>query len=82
MNETVSIKEVVQALKNNLSDGKPRRFNIRRKLIWSDFKEGRQKAIIGAADHIKIIFIGEPAIDDGGPRREFFSGMPIVLSKL
>jgi hypothetical protein len=23
---------------------------------------------------VKIVFVGEPAIDDGGPRREFFSG--------
>ena len=82
VNETVSIKEVVKALINNMSDGKPRRLNIRRKRIWSDFKEARQNGIIGAADHIKIIFIGEPAIDDGEPRREFFSGMPLVMSKL
>ena len=78
VNETVSMKEEVPALINNMSVGKPRRLNIRRKLIWSDFKEAHQKGIIGAANHIKIIFIREPAIDDGGPRREFFSGMPIV----
>ena len=79
VNETVSIKEVVHALINNMSDRKPCRLNIRRKVIWSDFKEARQKGIIGAADHVKIVFIGEPAIDDGGPRREFFSGMPTFV---
>ena len=30
---------------------------------------------------LKVTFIGEPAIDDGGPRREFFSGMYIQLTK-
>ena len=24
---------------------------------------------------VKVVFLGEPAIDDGGPRREFFSGV-------
>lgn len=72
VNETVFITEVVQALINNMSDTKPRRLNIRRKLSRRDFKEARQKGIIGAADHVKIAFIGEPAIDDEGPRREFF----------
>lgn len=75
----MSIKEVVQALISNMSDRKPRRLNLRRK---RDFKEVCQKGIIGAADHVKIFFIGEPAIDDWGPRREFFSGMAIVLSIL
>ena len=67
--ETVSIKEVVHALINNMSNRKPRRVNIRRKLVWSDFKEARQKGVIGVDDHIKVVFIANQPLmmeDQGG----------------
>jgi hypothetical protein len=51
------------------------RLNVRRKYIWSDFKESRSNGKVSPTDNVKIVFIGESAIDDGGPRREFFSGM-------
>lgn len=50
------------------------RINIRRKNLWADFKEARQKRNLTPNDKIRVVFMGEPAIDDGGPKREFFSG--------
>ena len=60
-----------------MSINKPVRLNIRRKHIWKDFKVAYQQGVVRPEDHVKIVFIGEPAIDDGGPRREFFSGMSL-----
>ena len=77
VNETLSLKEVIPALLRNMSINKPVRLNIRRKHIWKDFKVAYQQGVVRPEDHVKIVFIGEPAIDDGGPRREFFSGMSL-----
>ena len=77
VNETLSLKEIIPALLSNMSIKKPVRLNIRRKHIWKDFKVAYQQGVVRPEDHVKIVFTGEPAIDDGGPRREFFSGMPI-----
>ena len=51
------------------------RVNLRRTYIWNDFKDARKKNRIQPNNLVKVVFLGEPAIDDGGPRREFFSGM-------
>ena len=50
------------------------RVNLRRTHLWSDFKEAREKNRIKPDQRLKVVFLGVPAIDDGGPRREFFSG--------
>ena len=42
--------------------------------MWNDFVDARNKHGVDAKSMLKIVFIGEPAVDDGGPRREFFSG--------
>ena len=46
--------------------------NIRRKHIWADYKEAREKYSIAPRDNIRVVFLGELDVDDGGPRREFF----------
>ena len=47
------------------------RIKARRRHIWEDalnsFKRG-----IPASKHIRVTFLGEPAVDAGGPLREFF----------
>ena len=47
------------------------RIKARRRHIWEDalncFKRG-----IPASKHLAITFLGEPAVDAGGPLREFF----------
>ena len=80
LNEAMSLKEVMPVLMSNMSSKKTVRLNIRRKYIWKDLKGACQQGIGRPEDHVKIVFMGEPAIDDGGPRRKFSSGMPTFLS--
>ncbi|XP_068761187.1 uncharacterized protein [Montipora capricornis] len=48
------------------------RVTVRRKNIWDDFKRSRERYY--TPDRIlKVTFSGEPAVDSGGPKREFFA---------
>lgn len=46
---------------------------IRRKFMWQDFKSATSTKIQPKST-LKVVFSGEPAVDDGGARRESFSG--------
>ena len=74
MDGDIPLKDVISSLANSLSENLVR-LNVRRKHMWSDFKEARIKQRVNPGDRLKIVYIGEPAVDDGGPRREFFSGI-------
>ena len=50
-----------------------KRVTVRRKFIWEDFKSARKNKI-QPLSNLKVVFAGEPSIDDGGPKREMFSG--------
>jgi hypothetical protein len=50
-----------------------KRVNIRRKFMWQDFKAARQNKF-EPNSNLKVVFVGEPYIDDGGPKRELFAG--------
>ena len=45
---------------------------MRRKHLWEDTLKALKRTLWAAAKHLKVVFLGEPGIDDGGPRREFF----------
>ena len=62
---------ILETLQHQFVSEKEVRVNIRRKHIWSDFKQARKKFNLVPSNKIKIVFLGEPAVDDGGPRREF-----------
>ena len=47
------------------------RIIIRRKHVWEDALH-QLKCGFDVHKHPKVTFVGEPAVDDGGPRREFF----------
>ena len=51
-----------------------RRLYVHRKTMWKDYIDFRKKPWINKESHIAIVFVGEPAVDDGGPKREFFAG--------
>ena len=53
--------------------------HIRRNHIWSDVLRSLSKASFNPLVPIHVTFIGEAEIDEGGPRREFFS---LALSKM
>ena len=47
---------------------------MRGKTIWNDFKRSRERYY--TPDRIlKVPFSGEPAVDSGGPKREFFAAI-------
>lgn len=68
------IQQISHVAKTVMGDKEPKRLTVRRKFIWNDFKNARQRKI-SPDDKVKVVFSGEPAVDDGGPRRELFSGM-------
>ena len=54
---------------------------IRRKYAWQDFinyQDGKKP--FKETANLIVMFIGEPSIDIGGPRREIFSSKPIFFS--
>ena len=65
--------EISRVAKMHMVDEEPKRITVRRKCIWDDFKKAMQGKI-SPKTKLKVVFAGEPAVDDGGPRRELFSG--------
>ena len=72
------IKEVVSNLHQYVDMENFNRVSIRRRYVYQDYlaavarQKKRRRFIENSM--LKVTFIGEPAVDDGGPRREFFSG--------
>ena len=67
-------RKVIQA-KDEEDEEDTQSVYIRRKLLYSDsdaFKAFSQPSF-NVSKMLKVTFIGEGAVDDGGPRREFFS---------
>lgn len=54
------------------------RLSLRRKSLWSDYSKA-SKSSYDPSHPIQITFCGEQAIDDGGPRREFFSSIMMTF---
>ena len=71
------IKSKIGSLATSFVSVEQVRLSVRRKNIWDDLKKAARKHI-GPTNNLKIVFLGEPAIDDGGPKREFFSGVGYV----
>ena len=75
----LSLKNTIKLLSDPIAEQERVRINVRRKYLWVDFKKACEKKI-KPHDNIKVVFVGESAIDDGGPRREFFTGICIFAS--
>ena len=73
--DTKDIKDCILQIKAATMTDKVVRLYIRRTCMWSDFKDSRSNGKVSPTDQVKIVFVGESAIDDGGPRREFLSGI-------
>ena len=67
------IKDILKGISNHV-DKKIFRIHVRRKFLWEDFLESRKRPWVKPCHTIKVVFLGEAAIDDGGPKREFFTG--------
>lgn len=69
-----SLKDHLESLQLKVEQ-ETSRIYVRRKRLWEDYlhtsKHGKW---FKPENHLKVNFIGEPAVDGGGPRREFLSG--------
>ena len=57
---------------DDFSDDSILSIQVRRKKIWKDTLRAFKQPRFTPRKWLKVEFIGEAAIDDGGPRREFF----------
>lgn len=72
---TASLMSVAQKLADDhIKKENQKRLNVRRKHLWVDFKQAHTKFKLDPSMPIRVVFLGEPAVDDGGPKREFFTG--------
>ena len=75
--EVLSTSEILKALTENLKSQS--RINVRRGQLFTDYLEVRKRCYWHNAEQkLKVVFIGEPAEDTGGPRREFLTGLDIL----
>ena len=74
--DQITVKEVVEDCAKLLKKP-PTTMFIRRKYIWQDNCQCRKKPWITPQKAVNVKFVGEPAVDGGGPTREFFTGMCI-----
>ena len=50
----------------------PQRINVRRSDMLNDATSAIRKPTFHLRRHLKVRFIGEPAVDEGGPKRDSF----------
>ena len=48
------------------------RISVRRSYLWPDVVRAFSKSSFDVSKMLKVRFVGEPSVDEGGPRREFF----------
>ena len=60
---------------DNIKKENQKRLNVQRKHLWVDFKQAHAKCKLDPSTPIRVVFLGEPAVDDGGPKQEFFPGI-------
>ncbi|CAB3988304.1 G2 M phase-specific E3 ubiquitin- ligase-like [Paramuricea clavata] len=73
-NVKAKLSAVLTDLRENMSNTE-NRLHIRRKKLWDDLLDARKSSKWFKPDGVlRIVFIGEPAVDGGGPKREFLTG--------
>lgn len=48
------------------------RIHVRRSHLFSDATRAFSRTNFNVSKMLKVVFVGEPSVDEGGPRREFF----------
>ena len=72
--DLTAINATVSHLKSLNSSTATNRIWVRRRSTFNDYMEARKKKWFQPKGMLKVTFVGEPAADQGGPRREFFTG--------
>lgn len=71
-----SVHDLVKRVANHVdAESKPNRIDVRRKFAWKDYLMCRRRQGFATNAKLRVRFVGEPAVDTGGPLREFFSGL-------
>ena len=78
----LSLTTVIANLGQGIQANRPVKLRVRQKDLWGDVKKVYERGKLSPGYPLKIEFIGEPAVDDGGPLREFFSGNIQALTLL
>ncbi len=72
--ETRILVDVIEEHRNKYLDrdkDNTYRITVRRNEIWKDSIQSFKRSF-DESKHLRFTFLGEPAVDDGGPKREFF----------
>ena len=77
-NPKTDLNESLQALKTNVNEARSTIY-VRRKVVWEDYVDAsKHSKWLNPENSLKVNFIGEPAVDGGGPKREFFCGIVYI----
>ena len=76
MNPNMAVLIRPSKLCPNVDKSQTNKVSVRRSHTFQDYAEKRKKPkrLFKENAMLKVTFYGEPAVDDGGPRREFFTG--------
>ena len=66
-------KELIQDLALNIPSA-TQLISVHRKFLWDDYVICRKKSWFKTHAWLRVHFVGEEAVDGGGPRWEFFTG--------
>ena len=72
-------RDIIKKINSSLKRTSINRITIRRREAFQDYLEARRKKWFKEGAVLTISFAGEPAVDGGGPRREFFTGKTFVI---
>ena len=73
-NDQINLQECLEALRKNIHEARSTIY-VRRKLLWEDYVDANNhNKWFNPQNALKVNFIGEKAVDGGGPKREFFCG--------
>ncbi|PFX14627.1 hypothetical protein AWC38_SpisGene21201 [Stylophora pistillata] len=77
----VALKDEISELSGQLLSRDTKRLTVRRKFILLDFKSAIETKL-DPKSSLKVFFTGEPAVDDGGPERQLFSELLIIVKEI
>jgi len=72
------LTDILQQLGNVIDDDDVATFNVCRSRLWDCVRRGMRRSSFSPHKRVSVVFTdvcgtGEGAVDDGGPRREFFT---------
>ncbi|KAL5470935.1 hypothetical protein EMCRGX_G028994 [Ephydatia muelleri] len=78
----VSLESVLLALSCGINYDKVTNIEVRRGSVFANALRAARRPTFCVSGALKVEFIGEPAVDAGGPKREFFSILAKEMSQI